>query len=183
MDKQQEQDIIARVRRGDRTAFATLIDVYGKPIYNLALRMTGQPADAEDLAQETFLRAFRQLHRFDSNRSFFTWLYTISLNLIRSHLKKIGHHQQVDSVHATDNPDYTQETLDENALLKDRLEGLDHHLQALPADLRELLVLRFYQDLPFDAIAEITGHSESAVKMRVYRGLEKLKTLLNDSEL
>jgi RNA polymerase sigma-70 factor, ECF subfamily len=188
MDRKEEQDIIAQVCRGNRAAFTALVDAYGKPIYNLALRMTSRPADAEDLAQETFLRAFKQLHRFDPNRSFYTWLYTISLNLIRSHLKKVGRQQRSafsqkqTAVIFDDTSDELIFSPDPEDGHKERLEGLDQQLQSLSTDLREILVLRFYQELSFDAIAEITGRSESAVKMRVYRGLEKLRIRLTNSE-
>ena len=87
MDRREGQDLIARVCRGEQTAFAVLVDAYAKPIFNLAFRMTGNHQDADDLAQETFLRAYQKLNRFDSEKKFFTWLYTIALNIIRNHLK------------------------------------------------------------------------------------------------
>ena len=184
MDRQEEQDVIARVRRGERAAFAALVDAYAKPIFNLAFRMTGHPSDAEDLAQETFLRAFEQLPHFDPDRSFYTWIYTISLNLIRNHLKKTGRRRRVDFlrgetvigvVDSAEGPSILQEFRNTDEFRKERKEGLERCMRELSPDLRELLVLRFYQGFPFDVIAEITGRSQSAVKMRVYRGLEKLR--------
>ena len=89
MDQKIEAEIVAKVLKGDRQAYALLVEEYKSPIYNLAYRMTGNSEDADDLTQETFIRAYINLWRFDPKRKFFTWLYTISINLIRNHLKKV----------------------------------------------------------------------------------------------
>lgn len=184
MDRQEEQDAIARVRGGEGAAFAALVDAYADPIFNLAFRMTGDRADAEDLAQATFLRAFEQLPRFDPERSFYTWLFTIGLNLIRNHLKKTGRRRRADFVHretVTSVADSAEGVADLQGsgsggeLSEPREEWLERCLRELPPDLRELLVLRFYQGLSFETVAEIKGLSKSAVKMRVYRGLLTLR--------
>jgi len=184
MDQKIEAEIVARVLKGDRQAYAMLVEEYKSPIYNLAYRMTKNLEDAEDLAQEAFLRAYNQLFRYDTKRSFYTWLFTISLNLIRNHLKKINRHRQTDFRHGeivtgVVDSDGIQAVLHESPdgdeLRKEREEELESCLQELSPELRELLILRFYQRLSFEAIAEITGLSQSAIKMRVYRGLEKLR--------
>jgi RNA polymerase sigma-70 factor, ECF subfamily len=184
MDQKNEAEIVARVLKGDRQAYALLVEEYKSPIYNLAYRMTKNLEDAEDLAQETFLRAFNQLTCYDTKRSFYTWLYTISLNLIRNHLKKTGRRRQVDfrnGVMVSGAVDYhgkqcaLHESPDGDEWRREREEELESRLQKLPPELRELLVLRFYQGLSFEMIAEITDLSLSAVKMRVYRGLDKLR--------
>jgi len=184
MDQKIEAEIVARVLKGDRQAYALLVEEYKSPIYNLAYRMTKNLEDAEDLAQETFLRAYNQLSRYDTKRSFHTWLYTISLNLIRNHLKKINRHRQADFrrgavANGVVDSDGIQAVLHEfpdgDESRKEREEELESCLQELAPELHELLVLRFYQSLSFEAISEITGLSPSAIKMRVYRGLEKLR--------
>jgi len=88
MDQKTEAEIIVRILRGDRQAYALLVEEYKVPVYNLAYRMTGNPADADDLTQETFIRAYKYLWLYDTKRKFFTWLYSISLNLIKNHIKK-----------------------------------------------------------------------------------------------
>ena len=182
MDQKTEADIVVRVLKGDRQAYALLIDEYKNPIYNLAFRMTQNSQDAEDLAQETFLRSFRELFRFDVNRRFYTWLYTISLNIIRNHLKKAGRKADFNNTDASsDRIDVNAhnngevENDDADRLKKEKEKQIEICLLKLSPELRELLVLRFYQGLSFEMISEITGFSQSAVKMRVYRGLEKLR--------
>lgn len=189
MDRKNEAEIVARVLKGDRQAYALLIEEYKTPIYNLAYRMTRNSQDAEDLAQETFLRSFNQLFRYDAKRSFFTWLYTISLNIIRNHLKKTGTHRLDNFRQGSEIPgtsDFSDKQLTSpesqarDELSKEREEKLERCLQKLSPELRELLVLRFYQGLSFEVISEITGLSLSAIKMRVYRGLEKLRKYIGE---
>ena len=187
MDQKTEAEIVIRVLKGDRQAYALLVEEYKKPIYNLAYRMTSNSQDAEDIAQETFLRSFRELSRYDTNRRFYTWLYTISLNLIRNHLKKSGRKadfrnmETLSDISAVDTKKAVSSEADDlNESRKERENQLEICLQKLSPELRELLVLRFYQGLSFEVIAEITGLSQSAVKMRVYRGLKKLKKFLQN---
>ena len=190
MDHKNEAEIVARVLNGDRQAYALLVEEYKTPIYNLAYRMTRNSQDAEDLAQETFLRSFDQLFRFDAKRSFYSWLYTISLNIIRNHIKKnssrrLDNFRQVEKISGTDDFDdkrfASQESQVRDKLSKEREEELERCLQKLSPELRELLILRFYQGLSFEVISEITGLSLSAIKMRVYRGLEKLRKYIEEN--
>jgi len=190
MDHKSEAEIVAKVLNGDKQAYALLVEEYKTPVYSLAYRMTGNSQDAEDLAQETFLRAFNQLFRYDTKRSFFTWLYTISLNIIRNHLKKNSTRRRDDfrqgeKISGTGEFDDKRFTSQESQVIdegrKEREEKLESCLQKLSPELRELMILRFYQGLPFEAIAEITGLSLSAIKMRVYRGLEKLRKYIEEN--
>jgi len=181
MDRQEEQDVIAQVRRGERAAFAVLVDAYAKPIFNLAFRMTGNRQDADDLAQETFLRAYRKLKRFDPEKKFFTWLYTIALNIIRNHLKS-GPERTARIAEMGHPPSDPVDPANPEGLFLDREKAqlLEICLQKLPSELKEAVVLRYYQDLSFDEIATITDASVSAVKMRAYRGLERLRALMSE---
>ena len=178
MDRQEELDLIARVCRGEQALFAVLVDAYAQPIFNLALRMTGNRQDADDLAQETFLRAYGKLTRFDPSKKFFTWLYTISLNVIRNHLKS-GPERTARITGANPDADPADQSTPEGLLMsREAGQILEICLQELPADLKEAVVLRFYQELTFEEIATITDASVSAVKMRAYRGLERLRALV-----
>jgi RNA polymerase sigma-70 factor (ECF subfamily) len=176
----EENQIIERVLKGDREAFAALVDAYKGAIFNLAFRMTDSYQDADDLSQETFTRAYRNLRQFDPQKRFFTWIYTIGLNLIRNHLKKHGREMTRENAAGSS----TEAGIDQGAqterdmMQAQEIRRLEICLKKLPADLREAVVLRFYQDLSFEEIATISDASLSAVKMRVYRGLEQLKHLM-----
>ena len=182
MEQDQERDIVLRILGGERDAYALLVDAYQGAIFNLACRMTGSLQDADDLAQETFIRAYRRLRYFDPGKRFFTWIYTIGLNLVRNHLKKRGRAAVRDTSHRADSEaDSQAEWPAEQALIRfQELRRLEEALRKLPVDLREAVVLRFYQGLSFEEIAAIMDASLSAVKMRVYRGVEKLKGLMDE---
>ena len=181
MDHVLEREIIQRVLRGEQDAYAELVDRYKGPVFKLVYSMTRNYTDADDIAQETFVRAFTSLKRFDDSRPFFPWLYTIALNLTRNHLKKkkrfplslFDRTQDENTQKDAENPEDTLIRLEAESLLLDALDEL-----ALPV--REAVVLRFFQELPFDVIGEILGVSVSAAKMRVYRGLKRLKEILGE---
>ena len=182
MTATEENQIIERVIAGDYDAYAFLVDAYKEPIFNLAFRMTGSYQDADDLAQETFIRAYHKLRRFDPEKRFFTWLYTISLNLIRNHLKKKKQDlsQQTTERTVSEAGNQGEDQVAQDMMKAQDIRRLENCLQKLPTDLREAVVLRFYQDLSFEEIATVSDASVSAVKMRVYRGLERLKQLMGD---
>jgi len=178
MDQKTASQIVARVLGGEKQAYALLVDEYKQAVYHLAYRMTHNTEDARDLAQESFLRAYQNLSHYDSNRSFFTWLYTLSLNVIRNFLKKrnvVWPAKRNDYLARELQNAQNQQTFSEEVLQREKEEMLEICLARLSAQLRELIVLRFYQGLSFEEIAEITGLSQSAVKMRTYRSLEKLQ--------
>jgi RNA polymerase sigma-70 factor (ECF subfamily) len=182
MTSTEENQIVERVLKGEREAFAALIDAYKGAIFSLAFRMTDSHQDADDLSQETFIRAYRNLRQFDPRKRFFTWIYTIGLNLIRNHLKKHGREMSRETAaRSSFEPGIDQGVQTERDLMQEqKIRRLEICLRKLPADLREAVVLRFYQDLSFEEIATISGTSLSAVKMRVYRGLEQLQQLMNN---
>jgi RNA polymerase sigma-70 factor (ECF subfamily) len=183
MDTDEDNKIIAKIVSGDRQAYAYLVNKYKGPVYNLVYRMTGHHQETEDLAQEIFIRTYGSLTNFDINRNFFSWLYSIALNVVRNYQKKrkpvpiatekiITQYQDVTESH---NPE----------VIVDRMEQSRHlaaKLQTLPDRQREAVVLRYYQDLAFKDIAKILDISLSTAKMRVYRGLEKLAELLKLEE-
>ena len=179
MSQDKDQEIIERVLGGERDAYGTLVDRYKGPLFNLAYRMTGSRQDADDLTQETFMRAYAALRSFKKGSKFFTWLYTISLNLVRNHLKKglplqpLESYYQVPSQGEAHNPEGC-------AIWQDDVRALNASLYRLPDALREAVVLRFCQGLTFEEIAEVSGGSLSGAKMNVYRGLEKLRLLMRE---
>jgi RNA polymerase sigma-70 factor, ECF subfamily len=184
MKPDQETDVIARVLDGETSAYAEIVDAYKKPVVNLAYRMTGSYDDALDLAQETFLKAYSQLGRFDRRKRFFTWLYTISLNLIRNHLKrKARAARREDQERALRYDSWQANGADPESVLIKRQRDVQIYacLQALSPDLREAVVLRFFQELPFETLADILDISPGAAKMRVYRGLERLTEIVDKS--
>ncbi len=171
--------VIRQVLRGDRDAYADIVERYKNPIYNLAVRLTGSLSDAEDLAQDAFIRIYEILDRFDDSKRFFPWMYTVALNVIRNDVKKkrsFVFRMQTGDVSDkwlkdTDTP---EKSVSDNQQQK----ILSRCILKLPITQKEAVVLRYYQNLAFEEIAEIQACSVSAAKMRVYRGVEQLNRLM-----
>ncbi len=174
MNQRQEKELIVHILKGHQDKYALIVEKYKGPVFNLICRMTGNYQDAEDLAQETFVRAYESLWRFNTKKRFFPWLCAIGLNLTRNYLKK-------KTVFAVSEPEtLASDTNNPEQILVRQQEAdrLAQCLGKLPIRLREAVVLRYYQDLSFEEVSEILGISLSAAKMRVYRGLEKLRELM-----
>jgi RNA polymerase sigma-70 factor, ECF subfamily len=182
----EDSILVKAVLSGNREMYAHLVNRYKRQMYNLAFRMTANRETAQDLSQETFVKAYANLHRYKHEKSFFTWLYTICINLTRNHLQK--RHEML-----TENGDETATLADVNpssgnrspelqAIEQQSINGLETALCTLPEDLREAIVLRYMQELPFDSVASSLGVSLSAAKMRVYRGLEKMREVMTSRE-
>ena len=179
MDIEAEKQIIRQVRDGALEAYAELVTAYQHAVYNLVFRLTGSIEDAEDLSQETFLKALEAMDRFDESRPFFPWLYTIALNVVRNHCRRQSFLPP--GSRSASNPPAESGSKDPESLVgrKQAAERLFECVQQLPEPQREAMVLRYYQDLSFEMLAEILEISLSAAKMRVYRGLQRLSLLMN----
>ena len=182
MDNNSTRNLVSDILRGRTDRFAELISEFERPVYNLALRMTGLEADAADLTQDIFLRVWLNLDKYDPDRKFFTWLYTLAVNLIRNHLKKKVP-RVFDDLSAQEHrqPDASGEGDPSVALAaKQQSLKIQELLLRLPLEQREAIFLRFFGDLPFEEIAAILGVTPGAAKMRVRRGLLRLRNLLDE---
>ncbi|MBN1474369.1 MAG: RNA polymerase sigma factor, partial [Syntrophaceae bacterium] len=160
-----------RILEGDRQAYALLVEEYKSPIYNLAYRMTADRQDAADLTQDVFIRAYTYLWRYNPQKKFFTWLYTIALNTIKNDIKKNKQYKNAQEINRAQHQFPVQVNMPE-------AEELRSYLSRLDVETRALIIMKYQQELSFEEIARITGKSVSAVKMRIYRGLDKLKEMM-----
>lgn len=168
--------IIAQVQKGDRNAYAAIIDKYNALIFNLAFRLTGNRADADDLAQAIFVRTFESLNRFDHTRPFLPWLYSIALNTIRNHRKKsrLIAFFTSESSPASSSAAQPASNPEQRLILKEKFSRLVADLNKLPYRQREAIVLRYFDECTYPEIARLQQVTLSAVKMRVRRGMAKL---------
>jgi RNA polymerase sigma-70 factor (ECF subfamily) len=180
MKQIDEGEIIGHVLGGETEAFAVLVDIYKGPVFRLAFRMTGSAQDADDLTQESFLRAFQSLRRFQAGERFFPWLYTLSLNVIRNHLRKVNALQEEAGGDRTPEAADPRDDPAATALGRERRKRLQGYLMRVPIPAREALVLRFYEGMSFEDIAGVTGDTLSGAKMKVYRGLEKIRLMMEE---
>ena len=162
-------------REGDRDAFAKLVDLYTKRVYNLAFRMLGNPRDAEDASQEAFLRAYRGLGAYDRSRSFSTWLLSITAHHCIDRLRR----RKSSEISLDGLPAWRWvpvETVDPQRAAEqaDRANRIRKLLDGLPEDHRLVIILRYWHDLGYAEIASVVGESESAVKSRLHRARRRL---------
>ena len=177
--------IVRKVLQGDVNAFEKLVTEYEKAVYAIAQRMTGNPEDAADMTQETFIKAYNSLGSFRGDSKFSVWLYRIAnnvcLDFLRSRSRKPtvslsveddeGEESQLDVADESQSP----ELLLERGLTRDAVRrGLD----TLPPDYRQILLLREIQGLRYEEISSALGIDLGTVKSRIFRARKKLCTFL-----
>ena len=173
---------------GNREEFSKLIDKYKNMVYNLTYRMCNNLDDAEDLSQEAFLRAFQSLSRFNPSYKFSTWLYQITLNIVRDRFKKKNLNcLSLDAPIKTDDSEiYLQHSdhtnnPEEIFSRKEKSKSIERALFSLPLTYREVIVLHHMQGLSYSEISSILRLPAGTVKIRLYRAREQLKRILVDS--
>jgi RNA polymerase sigma-70 factor (ECF subfamily) len=167
-----EQDWVWRARAGDEGAFGQLVEAYQTPIYNLCYRMLGEAAEAEDAAQETFLRAYAQLGSYDPARSFKTWLFSIANHHCIDRLRKRRlTWLSIDDDNLPPHPALQEQGPgpEEALVRRQQAELLQGLLASLSPEDRSVIVMRYWYDLSYEEIAEATRATVSAVKSRLHR--------------
>ena len=185
MTREQELAVIRKVQDGDVNAFEDLVAAYEKNVYNLALRMTGSPEDAEDMAQEAFLKAYNSLPSFRGDSKFSVWLYRIVSNVCLDFLRKKNKRGAVSLSVVDDDGEDTQLDLPDvsqspEEVLEKKLtrEAVRRGLAALPPDARQILLLREIQGLSYEEIGDALGLESGTVKSRIFRARKKLVAFL-----
>jgi RNA polymerase sigma-70 factor (ECF subfamily) len=175
----EDSRIVGEILDGDVNAYALLVKKYQKPIFNLMYRVTGSKELSMDMSQETLVRAYEKLERFDPAKNFFAWLYAIGVNLSRDYLRRAGREAHL----FVRNFDESN-TIDDSSNPVTRVERnqeMSHVLKAmgkLPFGHREALILRFREELSMKDIARALSISVSGAKMRVHRALDELRRIL-----
>ncbi|MGI8589181.1 MAG: RNA polymerase sigma factor [Chloroflexia bacterium] len=169
----EERVWIDRSLAGDGSAFGSVVERYQSAVYNLCYRMLGNSAEAEDAAQEVFLRAWTQLHTYQRDRKFVTWLLSIGshhcIDLLR---RRRGTQVPLDTVEIWATSHEPQP--EESTLEDEQREAVRDLLVKLPPKYRLVTVLRYFRDLSYLEIAAMTGLSESAVKTQLHRARKML---------
>lgn len=171
-----ELELVDSVLAGDQEAFGELVELYQRPVYNLAYRMLGEAGEAEDAAQEAFLRAYQHLDRYDRTRPLKTWLLSITSNFCIDRLRKrrltwlsleepLPPHPSLTSVEAEP---------EDAALSGERHAAIQTMLTDLAPEYRAAVVLRYWYDMSYTEIAEMLDTTESAIKSRLFRARQSL---------
>jgi len=178
MNEQVDDDLVRQSLEGDREAFGVLVDRYQKPVYNIALRILRDEADAEDAAQSAFIRAFQRLKTFDASQKFFSWLYRIAVNESINLLKQQNRFERFEGGTGDDVPDSGTEEHEARIEAESREQQLLDGLMELRVDQRVVIVLKHFQGLSYIEIGEILGIPERTVKSRLFTARTVLKNVL-----
>ncbi len=175
-----DAEIIERVQGGQTRHFAELVRRYQDTVYAMALRFLGSPSDAEDAAQETFLKVFRGLDGFKGEAKFSTWLYRITFNLCADSLRKrrrSGHAELGEAEQVADEPVDVEDGLlssEDRRRVRECLDELDERY-------RSVIVMLYYQKLSYEQIATVLGVPLKTVETRLYRARKQLRERLERS--
>ncbi len=181
--QQTEAEWLAKAQKGDDEAFSNLVEVYQRPVHNLCYRMLGNANDAEDAAQETFIRAYKAIKRYDPLRKFSTWILTIASNYcIDQHRRRKLPTFSYDSMPV---PDIS----DKNPGLDRQLVQGEHNSKVMaildqlnPKD-RSAVIMRYWYDYSYDEIANSLSLTNSAVKSRLHRARRELASVWLEMEI
>lgn len=178
MSVEEDQMLIIQAKNGDTQAFETLVKKYQKPIYYLCHRMTGAHQSADDLSQETFIKAFLSLPKFKEGKNFFTWIRKIAVNSalnylkIRKREKPLSDYQEQTPV----NPRTLDREMPQEKLERIQMEQkFKDALQSLPSDQRAIFILKVYENQSYKNIAQILSIPHGTVMSRLNRARQKLK--------
>jgi RNA polymerase sigma-70 factor (ECF subfamily) len=173
---ESDQELVALLVKGDQHSFAMLVERYQRAVFNLTYRMLGEAGEAEDAAQETFMRAYQHIDRYDAERPFKTWLLSIASNFCIDKLRKrrltwlslddpLPPHPALNS--KSPGPE-------ESAIDGQRNAAVHELLNQLPPDYRAAVILRYWYDMSYAEIAEMLETTESAIKSRLFRARQTL---------
>jgi len=182
-----DAEIMLRVREGDDSGFDFLIEKYRKPIVNFMYRMVHNQAEAEELAQEVFLRVYRSRQTYRAEAKFTTWLYRIATNLGVNHARDTKHERSAQTVYL-DQPDPETGTTPDVADMRpgaevemvrdERMRAIRKHVMALPERQRTAVLMHKYQGLDYKEIGAVLRLSESATKSLLFRAYQTLREKL-----
>ncbi|KMJ56936.1 RNA polymerase sigma factor SigW [Bacillus sp. LL01] len=176
---------IKQIKKGDQDAFAEIVELFKDKIYQLVYRMIGNSHEAEDIAQEAFIRAYININSFDVNRKFSTWLYRIATNLTIDRIRKKKPDYYLDAeVAGTEGLTMYSQVAADIALPEEEVETMElqgeiqHQILKLPDKYRTVIVLKYIDELSLIEISEILEIPVGTVKTRIHRGREALRQQL-----
>ncbi len=181
---EQEQAWLERALTGEQAAFGLLVETYQRPVLALTYRMLGDWSEAEDAAQETFLRAYSRLHQYNPKHKFSTWLFSIANNHCIDRLRK----RRVQFVGLDDSPavfslEGESDRPEQEALAAEQAEEMQALVNQLEPEYRTPLVLRYWNECSYQEIADVMEISVAAVKSRLFRARKQLAALYVEAQL
>src|SRR5690625_1505725 len=176
-----DRELVKRVQAGDKAAFDVLVLKYQNRLVKLITRYVNDPVEALDVAQETFIKAYRALPKFRGDSSFYTWLYRIGLNTAKNHLVALGRRLPDSDIDAQDAERYDIDSRlkdhdsPEALAVRDEIERTVFlAIEELPEDLRTAITLREFKGLTYEEVADVMACPIGTVRSRIYRAREAI---------
>lgn len=181
-------DVILRAQRGDRAAFTEMMSYYQNYVYSIAMSVVKDPADAEDLTQEAFIRLLRVLPQYNGDSRFSTWLYRLVINLGRDELRRRSRRVRpaLSAPTTDDAPDPVAEIVDDDRqvdplsslMLSEMQREMRQAILQLDEQYRTVLTLHYFDDMKYDEIAKVLNIPLNTVKSHIRRGKERLMAII-----
>lgn len=193
-DREVDQLLVERAQRGDKHAFSLLVEKYQRKLGRLLSRMIRDPAEVEDVVQESFIKAYRALPNFRGDSAFYTWLYRIGINTAKNYLVAMGRRPQTaNEIEVEDAENFedgdelrTLDTPETELLTREIAQTVNDTVASLPEELRMAITLREMEGLSYEEIATLMNCPIGTVRSRIFRAretiAEKLRPLLGTSE-
>jgi len=167
--RENESQWLVAAQKGDTQAFTSLVEIYERPVFNLCYRMLGNAQDAEDAAQETFIRAYTSLGRYDSSRSFSTWVLSIAAHYCIDQIRKRRMHiVSIEELPVPDLPEIAP-GMETNLSRKEEQQQIRAVLNVLDAQDRAAVVMYYWYDFSYEEICQALSLTTSALKSRLHR--------------
>jgi len=183
-----DYDLVRAFKEGNSLAFEKIVVKYQDRIFNLCYRFLGDLQDAEDTAQEVFIKVFKALKRFRSESSFYTWIYRIAVNTCKNRIKSLDYRRTKKNVELADETDRkinrvitsvnTGNNPDELIEKKERMKQIQIVINNLPSDQKAVIILRDIEGLSYDEISTVTGRKLGTVKSKLSRARNDLRKKL-----
>ena len=182
MTNNNDQLYIAKVINGDTNSFAYLVDNYKDMVYSLAYKMTKNKEESEEVSQDTFIKAYKNLNKFKGESKFSTWLYRIAYHTSLDQIKKNKNNNATFEIHeVTLNQIQSADDILQGIERKERAKIMDECLLRLPEEERSILWMFYYDELSLKEIVEVTSLSEANVKVKLHRARKRLLTIVEEN--
>ncbi|GGG53930.1 RNA polymerase sigma factor [Bizionia arctica] len=181
MTTNNDQILINQITEGDTNAFAILVDRYKELVFTLALRMLKHREEAEEVSQDTFIKAYKSLSKFKGDSKFSTWIYKVAYNTCLDRIKK--NKRKYNEVAIDEYTEHQVKTIDnalENMVATERKQAIQDCLYLLPSEESFLITLYYFEDQSLDEIAKVVGLTANNVKVKLFRSRKKLTAILKE---
>lgn len=173
MERNAEQTLFDRLSRHESEALNELIRIHQTELYHFIIKIVSEPADTQDILQDTFVRVWEKIGTFKGDSSLKTWIFRIAMNLSYTHLKRRKRWVALDAIRFHSSSTISPGDAAEMSFRQDRLTEA---LETLTPKQRAVVVARIYEDLPFEAVSKAVGCSVNAAKVHFHEGKQRLET-------